>query len=1000
MKEAVLSSSLRVQLQQLGTNPFLSDRVDSPFEDRVSDTKQLNQRAFEALRDEIRALRAWPDKRSRGVLVMGKAGSGKTHLLSRLHQELGEENHMLFVPRPSNPDGILSFTWQRILESLDRPKSKLTSTTQGEMLLREAFASMLRRSIAEEPMDDKLRHDWGCLLARVTAGETLGDNLEKVRNRILYYYGQHHVNLPIHQNILHGLFNYVFYRDIQRRPQVLQCLGEYEVDEKVAAAVGLKPWRTAADEGDHRELVTRREEWALDVIRVVSILAGYGRPLVLAFDQLEGMRGRPELTMAWGHAVQYIMTQSSNVIVLCCVFPDLWKEWFTKPDSHGTALLEEAVVHRIAARKISLETPTYEVAKTLVNNRFSSFLRSHHIEGEDELFDDETLRIIWSELDSNCPRRLFQRCKESYDGLILSHGTPTISLRSVITEKIKTTPTPPLKQREDDGDWVAKLREVIERVGLITKVEWLPEFKLKNNRVLPSHLVFKLNGTLQTGTIAVAYSNQGLKSLSPRLKNWRTLIDENPSCDFIFLRSEDSAQPSWESAVHGQLKDLGSSFRVLSLAHEQYIAGCHAAMVAVEEQELWCGSSKVGVEDLAIFLEAEGLQAILGLLGIPFVFDTEGDTRRVILDRSIPQEQTRSSSDDSEMEQRHQSGHTREDTAGVIIYKNRRGQEERLPIRDEDEALFLGVFNEIHRHRTEHSPIMLALRALERLSDAPSVEIDLEGLVKAIIAVRDGSARYVSTEEGAVQSAIVQFLLNSEVTSSDYSLIKSSLPTIGAIVLYEEDEGDERPKWKLLSKSDASAYREALNASNGLEWRKGKELRSSIREIHDRFLSSTEIDPFVLERAIIYSRKAHGVLFAEEWQQVDLCSPDKQSRAETLIAILPGAELKGLKPRRMAWRDGECLTVANWREVYVRIIEMAVARGDDRDFRKCALFQWLKGNPSKLHAPVQVGGRYWIETNLATSVISRRLELINRTILAPAGRGDFVVEAYQRTPEV
>ena len=60
-------------------SPFLSDRVDDPWQD-FPDSEQFNSDAFESLKYEVEEILLDPIRQSHGCLILGEAGTGKTHL--------------------------------------------------------------------------------------------------------------------------------------------------------------------------------------------------------------------------------------------------------------------------------------------------------------------------------------------------------------------------------------------------------------------------------------------------------------------------------------------------------------------------------------------------------------------------------------------------------------------------------------------------------------------------------------------------------------------------------------------------------------------------------------------------------------------------------------------------------------------------------------------------------------------------------------------------------
>ena len=76
-------------------------------------------------------------------------------------------------------------------------------------------------------------------------------------------------------------------------------------------------------------------------------------PLFLAFDELEGLRDDRDLTAAWGNVVRYLFSYAPNMLIVTCVFPKLWREWFeplTQSDHNVKSLTE-----RVAGNVVELE---------------------------------------------------------------------------------------------------------------------------------------------------------------------------------------------------------------------------------------------------------------------------------------------------------------------------------------------------------------------------------------------------------------------------------------------------------------------------------------------------------------------------------------------------------------------------------------------------------------------------------------------------------------------
>ena len=93
-------------------NPFLQDRVDSPWQESFWDVPDINRTAFQSIQNSIKAV--YQGNQSRGLILHGEPGSGKTHLLQRLRFFTRKEPRTWFIYIPPFP-GPSRF-WRHLLE--------------------------------------------------------------------------------------------------------------------------------------------------------------------------------------------------------------------------------------------------------------------------------------------------------------------------------------------------------------------------------------------------------------------------------------------------------------------------------------------------------------------------------------------------------------------------------------------------------------------------------------------------------------------------------------------------------------------------------------------------------------------------------------------------------------------------------------------------------------------------------------------------------------------
>ncbi len=98
-------------------NPFSNTRVDTPFQNHT-DLKEIYQDEFERLKSIITDIKDDVENhQSKGAVVTGEPGTGKTHLMMRLAKERLKNNRLLFIRQPNNINSVLYHIYSRVLES-------------------------------------------------------------------------------------------------------------------------------------------------------------------------------------------------------------------------------------------------------------------------------------------------------------------------------------------------------------------------------------------------------------------------------------------------------------------------------------------------------------------------------------------------------------------------------------------------------------------------------------------------------------------------------------------------------------------------------------------------------------------------------------------------------------------------------------------------------------------------------------------------------------------
>ena len=124
------------------TNPFSDSRVDTPFQNHI-DLKEIFHSEFgrvTSVLDDIK--NDTENHQSKGAVVTGDPGTGKTHLMMRLAKDRLAHNRLLFIRQPNNLNSVLYHIYSRVLESFVE-KVPGSSYSQLEHLLATSFSKII-----------------------------------------------------------------------------------------------------------------------------------------------------------------------------------------------------------------------------------------------------------------------------------------------------------------------------------------------------------------------------------------------------------------------------------------------------------------------------------------------------------------------------------------------------------------------------------------------------------------------------------------------------------------------------------------------------------------------------------------------------------------------------------------------------------------------------------------------------------------------------------------
>ncbi|MCI5128353.1 MAG: exonuclease [Candidatus Electrothrix sp. AUS3] len=391
------------QIDKRGTNPFSNTRVDSPFQ-RHADLDDIHHDAFLRLTNLLDEIKADSNQQSQGAVVLGVAGNGKTHLMMRLAQRTLKKNRLFFVRQPNHEEAVFYHIYSRILESFIEQIPD-TEYSQLEYLLGCSFAKIVIKTLENRAKPSKkglkilqsLSQDplniYNVLGKEGT--KTKRSNWDYIERETLQWWQKEHGFSDYASKIVVGLIRYCRYSDPKKKELVRRWLAGHQLLESEIQAVRLHNWQEKVSQEEfvlEKELSQEecvlekelsREEFALQAMVVFGKLSVEDEPLIIVFDQLEGLKYNEKLLVCFGEAVKEMFTHVPNCLMLFNLFPDRWR-FFQQ-------IFDASVIERMGQHQIPLEMPSKEVMKKMLD------LKLAEVELDNaSLFEPEELEVILS----------------------------------------------------------------------------------------------------------------------------------------------------------------------------------------------------------------------------------------------------------------------------------------------------------------------------------------------------------------------------------------------------------------------------------------------------------------------------------------------------------------------------------------------------------------------------------------------------------------------------
>jgi hypothetical protein len=388
------------------SNPFCNTIVSDPWQRLETDVRSIHQNALDLCRRAIDIVRA--KHRSTAVLIHGEAGSGKTHLLARLHAYLAAEaeadgpgglQEAIFVPllMQTSAQSIWRFLRRQFADAL------LHKASNGQMQLERLLFHRLAEFL-QLPEDNNL---WLEKQTLTSQGST------ELQQHLSALFDHISAQVSFDYNLRTVLIHLLLHR---HRSEASAWLRGEILPQQVFNKLSL---------GDDQD--EEPEELACRIVRELCSLATGELPIIFCFDQVEALQTHPQDVaglFAFGNVAWMLHDKTRHSLLISCIqsaFLDKLRD--TVRDANWDRLTEAS------QNLVSLNPLTWEEAEQLVKARLDAEpdlkeLRKAHTDPLWPL-SEAAIKTGFTQTGISA-RKLLVRCAELFDAIRL--GTPGLSI--------------------------------------------------------------------------------------------------------------------------------------------------------------------------------------------------------------------------------------------------------------------------------------------------------------------------------------------------------------------------------------------------------------------------------------------------------------------------------------------------------------------------------------------------------------------------------------------
>jgi hypothetical protein len=382
------------------TNPFAVNRVDRLTSAGV-DVSGIHRAPYEKI--IALAREACEHNRGIGAVLWGDAGTGKSHLLARIHNWAGQERHASFVYLHNllpDPEQLPRYVLKYVISYL--------TAGQASSIDRTTLFQLLDTAVGEA-----LKHDG--VKPRTWA------EVEASYNRLVDRIGSQDPTRAVllNRDVYRALFLFLrsAYRSRRNTPDGLaplavRWLSGESLDPEEATKLGLRGGR-GSEEGVG---LTDDEQVKQALVALTQLALSRRQPFLLCFDQVDNLG--PERVQGLARFLHGLLDSAGNLLVIFCGVKQ------TLLSFQQTGAIHEAAWHRLAQHKLDLLRIDKAEGRHILEARLEKFLESFvGVPGvKEQLAQDSLFPLgrVWyerrvSEVVDVQPRRVIDWARERWE---------------------------------------------------------------------------------------------------------------------------------------------------------------------------------------------------------------------------------------------------------------------------------------------------------------------------------------------------------------------------------------------------------------------------------------------------------------------------------------------------------------------------------------------------------------------------------------------------------